>query len=398
MLIQGKPFAEWEIRDIESILGDSDYAENESIDYKATCSILEASDKEAKHHRKTEFRHDVCAFANADGGYLFFGIAEEKGTPSKIVGIALPDGNPDRFEQDRRSDLSTISPAPPEVRFHFLPMADGKNYVIILEIGKGSMVPYVYREDSDKYRFYVRRGNGKQPCSYHEVQRMFQEGLVLQEELKKFSQRRLEYLYTYRIPKNEPFAVLQIVPANFPAPSPGPTPSVSVLRGDYSFIEFFNELYYGHAIPTVDGLSYRDPSMKDELLFYNNHAIELDMPLFEHPKGALGSVALFQNLKKLISGTVSYYRSRSLCTKCYICVSVLGCAGLGSDLDFFCRSPCTTIDRNEILCPPVEITDITSDPIVEQATIQQLLAACMALSITNTQAYCGYTASNLTGL
>lgn len=398
MLIRGKPFSEWDISDIESIVGDQDYAENESIDYKVTCAILEASDKESKRERKTEFRHDVCAFANADGGYLFFGIAENKGTPSKVVGISLPCGNPDQFELDRRNDLSTIFPAPPEVRFRFLPMADGKNYIVILEIGKGRMVPYVYREDNDKYRFYVRRGNGKQPCSYNEVQKMFREGLVLQEEIEKFRQRRLEYLYTYRIQKNEPFAVIQIVPANFLSANQWPTPPMLALRKDFSFALYFSGLYDGLAIPTIDGLSYRDISAKDELLLYNNHAVELDILMDKPSNGTPLSSKLFQKLKKLIPSAVSYYLVRNICTKCYICVSVLGCFGVGSDLDMFDHSPRTIIDRNEIICPPTEISDITNESVIKQAVIYQALTTCMALGITNTQAYCGYSAFDLTGL
>lgn len=398
MLIQGKPFSEWDISDIESIVGDSDYAENESIDYKITCAILEASDKEAKYEQKNEFRHDVCAFANADGGYLFFGIAENKGIPSKVVGIPLPGGNPDQFELDRRNDLSTIFPAPPEVKFRFLPMTDGKNYIVILEIGKGSMVPYVHRENNDKYRFYVRRGNGKQPCSYNEVQRMFREGLVLQEEIENFRRRRLEYLYTYRINENEPFAVIQMIPANFLSANQWPTPPILALRKDFSFASHFSGLYNGRATPTVDGLSYRNIFSKSELLLYNNHAVELDIPMDRPSNGTPMSPILFRNLKKLIPSTISYYLSRNLCRTCYVCVSVLGCLGVGSDLDEFDRSPRTIIDRNEITCPPTEISDIKNEHIVEQAIIYQSLTTCMALGITNTQSYCGYSAFDLTEL
>ena len=61
--------------------------------------------KAEKKDPKAEFRRDVCAFANSDGGYLVYGISEKNGIPEKITGITIPNNNPDNFELQLNNTL-----------------------------------------------------------------------------------------------------------------------------------------------------------------------------------------------------------------------------------------------------------------------------------------------------
>ena len=47
----------------------------------------------------------MCAFANAEGGYLIIGISDDNGCASELCGIDIPDDDLDKFELDRRNDL-----------------------------------------------------------------------------------------------------------------------------------------------------------------------------------------------------------------------------------------------------------------------------------------------------
>lgn len=75
--INSKEFMDWTEEDLHEIIENDAYRENEYIDYKETFAVLDCKDKDSKRRKQNEFRHDICSFANADGGYLVLGIHEE---------------------------------------------------------------------------------------------------------------------------------------------------------------------------------------------------------------------------------------------------------------------------------------------------------------------------------
>ena len=78
MRINNKEFGEWTADDLQVLLSNDAYRENNFIDYKVNFAPL--LDKNNKKEKQAEFRNDVCSFANADGGYIFYGIGETCGT------------------------------------------------------------------------------------------------------------------------------------------------------------------------------------------------------------------------------------------------------------------------------------------------------------------------------
>ena len=128
--INGKSFLEVTEDDLRVLVGNADYRENDYIDYKHNFAFLEVT-KEKKQEKIAEFRSDVCAFANLEGGYLFFGVSDENGCASDIPGIDIPNDDTDRFELDRRNNLMPINPRTPYLKFHFVKLGNGKYVVII---------------------------------------------------------------------------------------------------------------------------------------------------------------------------------------------------------------------------------------------------------------------------
>ena len=116
MKINNKEFGEWTAGDLQVLLSNDAYRENNFIDYKVNFAPL--INKSNKKEKQAEFRNDVCSFANADGGYIFYGIGETSGAASILTGISIP--NIDRFELDRRNELQSIRPIVPEVAFSFI--------------------------------------------------------------------------------------------------------------------------------------------------------------------------------------------------------------------------------------------------------------------------------------
>ena len=72
--INGKSFLECTENDFSELIENEDYRENEYIDYKQTFSFLGMPKGKERDAKKSEFKSDVCSFANAEGGYLIFVI------------------------------------------------------------------------------------------------------------------------------------------------------------------------------------------------------------------------------------------------------------------------------------------------------------------------------------
>ena len=105
--INGKDIIDCNLDDLQSIMNDPNYAENEYLEYKSSYVINDVS-KEKKQEEQVELRNDVCSFANAQGGYLFYGIDEKRGVPTNIVGITLKENSRDLFERVSREFLITV--------------------------------------------------------------------------------------------------------------------------------------------------------------------------------------------------------------------------------------------------------------------------------------------------
>ena len=74
--INGKDIIDCELSDLQIILDNPTFAENEYLDYKKSFAI-DVVARERKQQEQVELRNDVCSFANSKGGYLFFGIINE---------------------------------------------------------------------------------------------------------------------------------------------------------------------------------------------------------------------------------------------------------------------------------------------------------------------------------
>ena len=94
-LINGKSFLSCVESDLLVLLDNEDYRENEYIDYKLSFAFLEIEKGKEREKKKIEFKIDVCSFANADGGYLIFGIQDNNGCASAIKGIDIPNDDTD---------------------------------------------------------------------------------------------------------------------------------------------------------------------------------------------------------------------------------------------------------------------------------------------------------------
>ena len=370
MKINNKNFQDWTEEDLIVLLHNDTYRENNFIDYKVNFAPLEYEDKNKKKEKQAEFRNDVCSFANADGGYIFYGIGEDAGMAVTLGGISVP--NPDRFELDRRNELQLIQPVTPEVKFVFVRL-DNEKYVVILYIQRGLHKPYITEESEGKFRFYVRHGNKKQTMSYTEMQSAFLNAAMLSEDIRSFRKVRLN---DYKEEQGHPFALVHIIPATFKNQSDSISMYDLRKSGKLIFESLFNGMVHDRPVPNVDGVYFPNYKQEDydyeHLQIFNNGTIELRMYLIVHETNKkdphlkteqwVDTLEFWEELQKLIDDTSEMYKKLDRAVPMYICVTIYGCKGLWNyETNLVGVNTPTKVDRNEIICIPIEIRNILND-------------------------------------
>jgi hypothetical protein len=134
--------------------------EDRTIEYKRE---LPASSEAGKG----KFLAGASSFANTSGGDIFFGIEEEKGLPTQIVGIQSSDLDREilRLEQWMDSGLE------PRIRRNFgaVNCGEGKR-VVILRIDRSWSGPHRVQDSS---KFWGRNSAGKYPLDVSELRAAF---------------------------------------------------------------------------------------------------------------------------------------------------------------------------------------------------------------------------------
>ncbi len=128
--------------------------------------------------RPDDLAAELVAFANTDGGWLIFGVTDDR----HIVGVEDVDTLVQQVDQVAYQNCRP----PVTVVQEVLPVGDGKA-VLIVRVPKGDQRPYQTRRG----HFYVRTASGKRRASRQELLRLFQaaqslffeETLILQASL-----------------------------------------------------------------------------------------------------------------------------------------------------------------------------------------------------------------------
>lgn len=364
--INGKSFMECNEQDLRYLIDNPDYRENEYIDYKTSFSFLDVPKNDLRRgEHLAEFRSDVCQFANAEGGYLIYGIKDRHGEASEIVGIDIPGDNPDKFELERKNNLVTIMPKIPPVKFRFIHLSSGR-YVVVIAISRDSYAPYLHLEGEQNFRIYKRVGNSKKAVSYLELKNMFIQSRSLENDVLCYRKDRLGYFRDNNGSidgKELRFTLLHIIPETFTDSSYSHSVYQQMRSGKAKYSPMFSSLgCSGRPFPNVDGLRYGHYQNVSECFVNNNGIIECFLPLDDEYTGVLGrnsqEYLAYAKLWDDIEGVVTYYTENFLPTveasRVFVCISFVGCKGLVTEPNnYLYFGGSSTIDRNELLCSPI---------------------------------------------
>ena len=373
-MINGKDFISCELEDLEVLLNNSDYAENEYIDYKKTFSIDDVP-KDKKLQEQIEFRNDVCSFANANGGYLVFGIKENKGIPNEIIGVTID--NCDIFERNIKNYLQPIKPRIPYYKLKFIKIHE-LQFVVIMFIQHDYFAPYIHLAEQTNYKIFKRVGNSKSFIEYQELKRMFTQSLSIEKEIERFQKDRIYHYHTLG-GNNAKFFTMHIIPETFLDSNYNrPMFVLERLGAKLSTISYFFECG-GRPFPLPEGLRYIGRGIESECRIYNNGIAEFYYPLEKklhigmrgnNDKGSLPYVWLWNNIYNSILVYVDKMIPSFNLKRFYVVISIIGCKDVATEeltsLDEYSR-----IDRDILIFNPFAF-EIGENGKVEDKVIRQL--------------------------
>ena len=390
--INGKSILACTECDLSVLIDNESYRENEYLDYKRTFAFLEVNKGNERNAKKAEFRSDVCSFANADGGYLIFGISDKNGCAASIDGIEILNNDTDRFELDRRNDLNGIQPKVPPLQFSFIKLKSGK-YVVILFVRHDRFAPYIHVEEEKNYKIYRRYGNGKRVIPYTELRQMFNQSFTLEQSISDYTHKRIEYYRSIGKAFGEKFVHIMLIPETYMDYSYRHNIFVLERSENVNFGSMFSSFGCNTpSIPCVDGIRfipYYDTKYCSEAYVRNNGVVEACMALDDevqrdgsrYPDGFLAWEWLWNKIREICYLYTKVFNDINTGERVYICLSLVGCRNVETEDKEFIMDYTGKIDRDEIICEPVELIKIDDSDEFEILMKKMYISFLLAIGV-----------------
>ena len=179
MLFRGKTLGQIDQNDLLQLIED-EMSESKTLDFKRELH-LDSSEQ------KKEFLKDLSAFANASGGFIIYGMDEDEGRASELVGLVVEDID----KQILRMDSIAQSGIDPRISVEFKPInLESDRFAIIASIPKSWTSPHAV-DHGKHWRFYSRNSAGNYPLDVDEVRNIIIASETLRERIRNFKAERL---------------------------------------------------------------------------------------------------------------------------------------------------------------------------------------------------------------
>lgn len=156
---------DWTLDFVESLV-DADYYETDSFDFKEFL----VNRKDPKHSER--IRTSTCAFANSNGGFLVFGVADrESGKVGRDRLSGVDKGDFGRLFGDQVNVVEPTIYYVPQNPPITIPKEQGK-VILVVHIPRSLRAPHTFREKG-KFAFYKRTNKGNEPMTFLEVDMAF---------------------------------------------------------------------------------------------------------------------------------------------------------------------------------------------------------------------------------
>jgi len=357
-------------------LADEKTPESRVLDYKLQ---LPSSDG------NKEFLADVSAFANAGGGDIVYGIAEETdeagkslGRPGDAPGITLAGETAERAViRLHQMCQSGLDPAIPGLRINTWTSSDGRLFFVV-RVPRSWVAPHMVSVDGST-RFFVRNDKAKYVMDREQIRQAFLFSDSIHDRLQEFRNRQTARVLagTVGIPFHNTWKrIVHLVPLaglngglsiDFRAFTPA-SGKLPVLGGTLN------------RRPNVDGMVFAyDFSGKHDSLEYlqvfRNGAIEHIRTGAQETEGARGDVpgeVVESGLIRDFKTYMDFYKSQAIPMPSVMMVSLVDVAGRHLPLHEYTavRPVELTFDRDVIALPELWLENHDSDPITIRPVIE----------------------------
>ncbi len=359
-----KKLEEIEIADLQRLI-DNGVGESKTIEYKGELNT-------GTEGERKEFLADGSSFANAFGGDLIFGIAEDRGTnlPSEITGIQMK--SEDELIRQIESMLrDSIEPRIPEVSFKAVLLHDDV-YVLVIRIAQSFSAPHrVTYKGHDK--FYTRNSKGKYPMDVTELRAAFNMTQKLSKTMESYMLERLRAISEnqYKLLSDGlPIFVMQFLPVS--AFLRKEYYGITAIKKTLSNIEANAFGLTSEKCITVDGILIYDSYLQSNTATENQSAfarfningiIEQATTQFFSLESGKRFISFRILLYLVIEATkqcLNFYRRLTIPTPIVLSCTILNAYGFRMPGSGFPVNG--KIDRDELLIPDVVIEDLSIKP------------------------------------
>lgn len=382
-----KDFNSIELEDIMSLI-ENKVPESETLGYKRSLHSIPVDNEEAgfKDQDRKEFYADVSSFANKSGGDLIYGVAEEKGIPTEIIGLQI--SNVDSMTSKLRQMISSsIEPRIiPEPRIKFLKISEPNNYIVIIRIKERSWTAPNRVTFKGINKFYIRSTNGKHEMGIEELKISFGYLKEIKEKIEKFLIDRIENIASGNIPIalsiNNTFhkkgvIILHLMPS-------------SAFYGS----QYYDPIRYKDQIKTIKQIEYRSGNSQSiegrynidgyctsgiytyenyfsYVQFFKNGIIEIVKSGIAVRAGEsdnsfyIPGRLLEERIVESVKSCLDFYKSINIPIPIYLFATILGVNNIPvtskNMVDYNGIENLPKIDRNIVKFPEIEISNIDKD-------------------------------------
>ena len=182
-MIYEKDIKDITIEDIEELI-ENETPENKFLEYK----------EYDENGEKDRILKTICGLANSEGGLFIYGIRENDGIPSEIIGVPLKKS----FDEEKQRYYNIIySNSEPKIYLDIdikdLEKTDNK--IILFKVPKSWNIPHRVKQGKFK-EFYIRRDGRTDPLEIEELRNIFNLSGTLMEKIEEFRSKRIFNFYS----------------------------------------------------------------------------------------------------------------------------------------------------------------------------------------------------------
>ena len=304
-------------------LVDEEVAEDRGIEYKRDLNILKDLPKKELKEAKRNFCGEISAFANSDGGYLIFGIADEKGMPQKegLCGIDKP-ANFDQLKLKIQGIIdSGIEPQLFGVDMEQVKLSDEKIALLIYVPSSWSKPHWVGEKGCRT--FYTRTSGGKDHLDIRNVRELFVLSETAAERIREFRNARISNIVNGEIPvilTLGPILVLHVVP--FSAVTTNMQYDLSILKHMIKDgkMRHFSRLFYNFEGMYEGSYAIESPYYQ----VFRNGSLEFTTDLIQHVENEIFAAEIGQYIAEhFVPRVLEWHDSLKVSPPMFYMLSVL---------------------------------------------------------------------------